>query len=627
MEQAFDEICIKIGNKVRYDGHTCEITSALTLDEVMLKDLEQGITYSAKISKLSALDNTKEGKAGADDIQSDLTFLYNQCIWDQAKHREEFIKKLALNGSPRKAAKEAAETLKISDRQIYKLISKYRNSGFKLTSLLPKSPNGGKGKSRLPDQVEQIIIKTISEIYLNKQRYRPSYVIQEIKARCRNIHIKPPSDNTIRDRIEKLTAYKKNLSRKGKKAAEQFVSAVPSIKEIECPLSVVQIDHTKVDIIIVDDVYRQPIGRPYLTVAIDCFSRCITGFCLTLEAPSATSIGLCLTHSVFEKDEWLEKRGIEKNWPIWGKPDCIYVDNAKEFHSEAMQRGCDFHSIKLEFRPVGKPHYGGIVERVIGTLMDLVHGLPGTTFSNIQDKGQYDSEGKAVLTLAELEKWLSIVIVDYYHQKIHKSINLPPIEKYKQGIFGYEGKAGRGYPHKIKNRKAFLIDFLPIERRTLQRCGFVLDHIAYYSNSLSPLIADRKKHGKFIIRRDPCDLSKIFVLDPISKYYLEIPFRSIHRPTITLWEHRAAIKRLREVGDVYLNEDKIFDTIEQLKDIAKKAAKSTKSARKNLARTTYALKRDKMQDNCNVEQDMENAGELQDELNEEAEPFKDIELW
>ena len=61
---------------------------------------------------------------------------------------------------------------------------------------------------------------------------------------------------------------------------------------MDYPLSVVQIDHTLVDIILVDPIDRLPIGRPYLTIAIDVYSRCIAGFILSLEAPSATWTGV-----------------------------------------------------------------------------------------------------------------------------------------------------------------------------------------------------------------------------------------------------------------------------------------------------------------------------------------------
>ena len=55
------------------------------------------------------------------------------------------------------------------------------------------------------------------------------------------------------------------------------------------PLEQVQIDHTVIDLIVVDDRDRQPIGRPYLTLAIDVFTRCVIGMVVTLEAPSAVS--------------------------------------------------------------------------------------------------------------------------------------------------------------------------------------------------------------------------------------------------------------------------------------------------------------------------------------------------
>jgi putative transposase len=103
---------------------------------------------------------------------------------------------------------------------------------------------------------------------------------------------------------------------------------------------------------------------------------------LTLEPPSAVSVGLCLTHACCDKRPWLESHGIEANWPMSGKPRQLYVDNAAEFKSEALKRGCEQHAIKLAYRPLGRPHYGGIVERVIGTAMTMIHELPGTTFSN-----------------------------------------------------------------------------------------------------------------------------------------------------------------------------------------------------------------------------------------------------
>lgn len=89
---------------------------------------------------------------------------------------------------------------------------------------------------------------------------------------------------------------------------------------------------------------------------------------------------------------------------VLGKP--IYLDNAAEFKSEALRRGCEQHGIRLDYRPPGQPHYGGIVERIIGTAMQMIHDdLPGTTFSDPSQRGEYDAEKMASLTLREVERW------------------------------------------------------------------------------------------------------------------------------------------------------------------------------------------------------------------------------
>ena len=84
----------------------------------------------------------------------------------------------------------------------------------------------------------------------------------------------------------------------------------------------VQIDHTVVDLMIVDEHDREPIGRPYLTMAIDVFSRRVLGFVVTLEPQSAVSVGLCLGRVNCDKKGWLEALGLagQVQRPMAGKP-------------------------------------------------------------------------------------------------------------------------------------------------------------------------------------------------------------------------------------------------------------------------------------------------------------------
>ena len=153
-----------------------------------------------------------------------------------------------------------------------------------------------------------------------------------------------------------------------------------------------------------DETWRKPVGRPWLSVAIDVHSRCVAGLHLSYEAPSAAVAGLCLAHAALDKAAYLRGLGVEAEWPCRGRPGRVFVDNGPEFHSDAFERGCAQHGIELGHRPKGAPHWGGIVERLVGTAMGMIHELPGTTFSDPAERGGYDSDKASCLTLAELER-------------------------------------------------------------------------------------------------------------------------------------------------------------------------------------------------------------------------------
>ncbi|MGD9210646.1 MAG: DDE-type integrase/transposase/recombinase, partial [Desulfobacteraceae bacterium] len=377
----------------------------------------------------------------------------SDAVWKEAHRRMAVIKPLAnLEVVSNLRAAEAGKQLGLSKRTIYTLISRYRDSGGSLVSLAPLHSKGGKGGKRLPENVEKIISSTIDRMYLSRQRNKVETIIKEIHNRCRMEKLRPPARNTIRARISHLRPEVAVQAREGCNAAHRLQAAAGSFPEVSSPLEIIQIDHTPVDIIVVDSSLRKPIGRPWITIGIDVFSRCITGYCLTLEPPSAVSVGLCLSHSAIDKQAWLERLDVKNEWPVHGKPNKIYVDNGKEFHSEALHRGCDAHGIKISYRPVGASHFGGIVERVIGTFMQMVHTLPGTTFSNVAERGSYDSEGKSALTLAELERWFALAISGPYHGSVHNGIDEPPIVRWLRGI------SEKGAPVSVTNSKAFLVD-------------------------------------------------------------------------------------------------------------------------------------------------------------------------
>jgi transposase InsO family protein len=208
--------------------------------------------------------------------------------WDVAVCQAEVIGRLAAG--PRvglAAADAAASELGISRRQVYVLLGRWRAGEGVVSDLLPRRSSGGRGQGRLPAAVEAILREVIEARYLNRQRRSVAAVYREVVRRCRAGGLSAPARKTLERRIKALDPAAAATARKGADGARRLQSASGDPPKIEGLLQHLQIDHTPVDLEVVDERHRLPIGRPYVTAAIDVASRCVVGLVVTLEAPSA----------------------------------------------------------------------------------------------------------------------------------------------------------------------------------------------------------------------------------------------------------------------------------------------------------------------------------------------------
>ncbi|UOO77378.1 DDE-type integrase/transposase/recombinase [Neisseria sp. Dent CA1/247] len=528
------------------------------------------------------------GPATEADFNTDLIGIDDD-LWLQAEKRYALIEPI-ISGEikGRAAINQYAKDISVSSPTLYRWVKKYEATGS-LTSLLAQKDGWTTGKSRLSQEQENIIKEVIETFYLTPQRLSQTKIIQQVRNTCYRHQIPVPADNSIRKRMNELSE-KVILSRRGQRerAANKFQPKPKHFPNVSYPLDVIQIDHTQVDLILVDDKTRQPIGRPWLTLAIDVYSRMICGYYLSLDAPSETSVGLCVSYAVLPKESWLEAKKIGGKWEVWGLPNKIHVDNGSDFRSNTFRRACAEYGINLEFRPVRTPHYGGHIERLIGTMMEEVHQLPGTTFSNVKHKDNYDSEKNACLTIDEFETWLLKQIVHVYHKKIHSALGMSPETKWEEGIFGTDEAIGRGLPPIPSSPETLMLDFMPYAERTIQNTGVTWDGLRYFDFVLLPYIGltDNGKARKFIFRRDPRDVSKIYFYQPDSKQYIPIHTADQSFPHMTLWELKNAKQRLRDRGRKNYNEYQVLDTIKEMQQHLETAQAKTKKARRLQQRKT-----------------------------------------
>jgi putative transposase len=463
----------------------------------------------------------------------------------------------------------AAVALGMSSRAVYRLVARYRISA-QTTSLLPRRRGPNKKRRRLGDSRERVIDEAIERRYLVRPRTPMEEVYRNVKQRCRDLSLPAPARGSVLSRIRALDARHVARRRLGSKAAQAIARSTPGELEASSALELIQMDHTLADVIIVDSLHRRPIGRPWLSLTIDVATRCVLGAHVALEAPSALAVALCMEHACLPKNRSGLLLASDVPWVMFGLPKHLLVDNGPDFHGIALARGCSEYGITLSHRPVLQPHFGGHIERLIGTMMGRVHLLPGTTDASPSARGGYDSESTAVMTLSEFAHWLCLEIAGRYHHDTHRMLGMAPSAAWAASI------ASGVTPVVPADPARFLISFLPVTRRRLQRNGLFFEKIRYWSNIL-PTIAQPRE--PLIVRYDPRDLSHLFVMGKDMRYH-SIPYANVTHPPISLGELRHIHALLRSHSKDHIDENMLFSTHEKQQQIVAAAVTTTKATRR-----------------------------------------------
>ncbi|WP_459195147.1 transposase [Nostoc sp. FACHB-892] len=212
----------------------------------------------------------------------------------------------------------------------------------------------------------------------------------------------------------------------------QIIQTTEGILEITHSNQIWQIDHTKLDILLIDEEYKQVIGRPYITLVMDSYSGCVTGFHLGFEAAGSHEVGLALRHAILPKHYRTEYE-LQEAWEICGIPEYMVTDRAKEFKSEHLRQ----ISLQLDFkrRLRAFPQAGGLIEAIFDKINKEILSLyGGYTGSSIEERPP-EAERTACLTLDKLEKILVKYFVDHYNRHDYPRVkNQKRIERWKSSF-------------------------------------------------------------------------------------------------------------------------------------------------------------------------------------------------
>jgi transposase InsO family protein len=140
----------------------------------------------------------------------------------------------------------------------------------------------------------------------------------------------------------------------------------------------------------------------YLSVFIDCHSR----FCIEARYYFRENLDVLI-------DSFIRALSIH------GAPLTLYLDRAKIYLSNGLRAACYRLNIKLLHRPPRDPPPGGLVERLIQT---------------IQTQLETEIRAGDLLTLKQLNRYLSAWLAVDYHKTVHSETKQTPEKRYQQGL-------------------------------------------------------------------------------------------------------------------------------------------------------------------------------------------------
>lgn len=301
---------------------------------------------------------------------------------------------------------------------IYKWATAYKHSNRSIFSLVGSAPKRKPRIDHWPPEIKALFNHYLDLFYLKPEHASISEVIDAIRESATAINesrplwdqLKIPSTTTLYRIIKEFDQLEIDIKQKGLKKAIRIHKFSRKYSEPLRAYELSEDDNHTLDVIATDK-YGRPIGKPYLTGILFTAPRFVAGYDLSFNAPSLAKTIRALKHSL---------RNDRENT---GLADRYIFDNGPEFKSPHLIEKIELlgatASYCAPYTPEQKPH----IERWFNTLaIQFTHKLKGTTLSNPEKCGDYDSEMEAVYTLDEIKRNFDIFI-DNYHNRPHSALN------------------------------------------------------------------------------------------------------------------------------------------------------------------------------------------------------------
>ncbi|MNF33400.1 Integrase core domain protein [compost metagenome] len=445
---------------------------------------------------------------------------------------------------------------------LYGWMKLYRRSGGSPIALI-RSPL--LRRRRLLDLQPNVVAETIDhwvrELYLIELPHSIVEVTDVIQCSLEDLNSKRPvtdqlsvpSSSTIWRIIKQYDTYEKDLAQLGRQRAIKKQKFSRKGQQPMHLLEHVECDTQMIDVLVVND-RGTVIGRAWLTVLIDKLSRVIIGWDISINPP-------CI-----EKTLRALKDSLRSDLPYTGLATTYVMDNGSEFAGNKIGYIMHLLGSKVVYCEPYTPDQKPYVERWFKTHnIQFAHHLSGTTFSDPEERGDYNSEKNATHTIAELKESFR-KFLDIYHQNFHRSLNDSPVNTWTKYL-------DKNFPPK-RFSEADIQRLFWSKTTALPFNGRIGFSKLQWTGPAVPALATRGvKRVKLTVFYDISDLGTVWICHPDRPEDL-YPVEAVdpdYQNGLTMQMHRLVQKQLRK-------ERKAFDF---------------KSARERRVKYIIALRNDK----------------------------------
>lgn len=360
-----------------------------------------------------------------------------------------------------------------------------------------------------------------------------------------------------------------------------------------------QIDHTKLDILLVIkaqdgdqvDDGKKITARPYLTLVIDSYSSCVAGYYLGFEPAGSHEVSLAMRNAILPKQYGQEYK-LQSEWNVYGVPDYVMTDRAKEFKSEHLKQ----ISLQLGFqrRLRAFPSAGGLVESHFDKInKEVLSEKLGYTGSSVEERPQ-EAERSACLTLDELERELVRYFVDHSNQHFYSEDKLTVSERMKKPKRFERWRTELLVEPEVLNERELDICLMKSIPRKVEKYGCVrFEKLRYQGDCL----ASKTFEGKLVtLRYDQRNIATLLVYSysatsQIQEFIGTVEAVGLERERFSLGEWEALKQKMRDQEKEIDNSVLIAERLASIESTEKKL--KSKRQRIKKAHTEHERKSNK----------------------------------